>query len=123
MTAVWDNVDMPIEQMNISLSPQMARFVRSKVRGGAYTNASEVVRDAIRRMQYDESIEAERARLAGFEASLSEPERASIRRSVRQGIRDIESDRYEELDDQGLKALGRTIVTAANRKRRRTRTE
>ena len=42
---------MPIEQMNISLPPKMARFIRGKVKAGAYTNASEVVRDAVRHMQ------------------------------------------------------------------------
>ena len=36
--------------MNISLSPQMARFIRGKVKNGEYTNMSEVVRDAVRRM-------------------------------------------------------------------------
>ena len=48
---------MPIEQMNISLPPKMARFIRGKVKAGQYTNASEVVRDAVRHMQ-----EAEAAR-------------------------------------------------------------
>ena len=42
---------MPIEQMNISLPPRMARFIRGKVKAGEYTNASEVVRDAVRHMQ------------------------------------------------------------------------
>jgi putative addiction module CopG family antidote len=35
--------------MNISLSPQMTRFIRGKVKAGEYTDASEVVRDAVRR--------------------------------------------------------------------------
>jgi len=42
---------MAIEQMNISLSPQMARFIRGKVKTGQYSNISEVVRDAVRHMQ------------------------------------------------------------------------
>jgi putative addiction module CopG family antidote len=45
---------MPIEQMNISISPQMARFIRDKVKKGEYINISEVVRDAVRRMQEEE---------------------------------------------------------------------
>jgi putative addiction module CopG family antidote len=42
---------MPVEQMNISLSPHMARFIRGKVKRGEYMNSSKVVRDAVGRMQ------------------------------------------------------------------------
>ena len=109
---------MAIEQMNISLSPQMAKFIRAKVRNGAYASASEVVRDAIRRMQDDDSMRAERARLAGFEASLPAPEREGIRRGVRQGIRDVELGRYEEYDPEGLRALGGALVANSSRRGR-----
>ena len=34
--------------LNISLSPQLAKFVREKVESGVYTSASEVVREALR---------------------------------------------------------------------------
>jgi putative addiction module CopG family antidote len=34
--------------MNVSLSPQLANFVRSKVDAGAYASASEVIREALR---------------------------------------------------------------------------
>jgi len=57
---------MPIEQMNISLPPKMARFIRGKVKDGQYTNASEVVRDAVRHMQETEAARSARALLAGF---------------------------------------------------------
>ncbi len=49
---------MAVEQMNISLSPKMARFIRRKVKTGSYTNISEVVRTAVRRMQEEEAREA-----------------------------------------------------------------
>jgi putative addiction module CopG family antidote len=42
---------MPIEHLTISLSPRMARFIRGKVKNGDQTDASEVVRDAVRRLQ------------------------------------------------------------------------
>jgi putative addiction module CopG family antidote len=112
---------MAIEQMNISLSPQMAKFIRAKVRAGNYTTASEVVRDAIRRMQDDDSARAERARLANFEASLPEAEREGIRRGVRQGIQDIELGRHDDYDEQGLKALGRTLVNSSARRVNRSK--
>jgi antitoxin ParD1/3/4 len=40
--------------MHINLSPEMEKFVQSKVDSGFYSNASEVIRDAIRRMREDE---------------------------------------------------------------------
>ena len=35
-------------QMNVSLPPQMYQLVQDKVKSGFYSNASEVVRDALR---------------------------------------------------------------------------
>jgi putative addiction module CopG family antidote len=107
---------MAIEQMNISLSPQMARFIRGKVRKGDYTNISEVVRDAIRRMQESEAARTRRAWLAGFEEALPEGERESIRRGVRQGTKDIEEGHYDEFDADGLRGLARSLVATSARK-------
>ena len=36
---------------NVSLTPQLARFVDDLVAGGAYNNASEVVRDGLRELR------------------------------------------------------------------------
>jgi antitoxin ParD1/3/4 len=48
--------------MHINLSPEMERFIKGKVASGFYGNATEVVRDAIRRMQSeDERVQAWRA--------------------------------------------------------------
>lgn len=50
--------------MHINLSPEMEKFVQSKVNTGFYSNASEVIRDAIRRMrEEEEKIAAMRAAL------------------------------------------------------------
>jgi len=107
---------MAIEQMNISVSPQMARFIRGKVKKGDYTNVSEVVRDAVRRMQEAEAARKDRAWLAGFEATLPESERESIRRGVQQGIRDVGERRYDEYDADGLRRLARKLVATSTRK-------
>src|ERR1019366_2851754 len=96
---------MPIEQMNISLPPKMARFIRGKVKDGQYTNASEVVRDAVRHMQEAEAARNDRALLADFESHLPVSEREDIHRSVRRGIRDIEAGRFEEHNEEGLRLL------------------
>jgi putative addiction module CopG family antidote len=73
---------MAVEQMNISVSPQMARFIRNKVRKGEYTNISEVVRDAVRRMQEDEEFKKERELLANFESRLTKADQEGIRRGI-----------------------------------------
>lgn len=51
--------------MNVSLTPELERFVQGKVRSGLYNNASEVVREGLRllkesdevRLQWRERIE------------------------------------------------------------------
>jgi antitoxin ParD1/3/4 len=40
--------------MHVNLSPEMEGFIKSKVAGGFYASATEVIRDAIRRMQAEE---------------------------------------------------------------------
>lgn len=50
--------------MHVNLSPEMEGFIKAKVAGGFYGNATEVIRDAIRRMQAEES------RLAAWQAAL-----------------------------------------------------
>ena len=44
--------------MHVNLSPEMEGFIKGKVASGFYGNATEVIRDAIRRMQAEESRDA-----------------------------------------------------------------
>ncbi len=50
--------------MHVNLSPEMEGFIEGKVASGDYGNATEVIRDAIRRMQ------AEEQRLASWKAAI-----------------------------------------------------
>lgn len=50
--------------MHINLSPEMEGFIKGKVASGFYGNATEVIRDAIRRMQAEES------RVAAWQAAI-----------------------------------------------------
>ncbi len=50
--------------MHVNLSPEMEGFIRNKVASGFYGNATEVIRDAIRRMQAEES------RVAAWQAAI-----------------------------------------------------
>lgn len=51
--------------MHVNLSPEMESYIRTKVGSGFYGNATEVIRDAIRRMQ------AEEERIATFRVAVA----------------------------------------------------
>jgi antitoxin ParD1/3/4 len=62
--------------MHINLSPEMEEFVQSKVDTGFYSNASEVIRDAIRRMrEEEEKVAAMRAALKVGDDQLDKGQR------------------------------------------------
>lgn len=54
--------------MHINLSKQMKAYIASKVESGFYDNATEVIRDAVRRMQEEDE------RFAAFKAAIEEGE-------------------------------------------------
>lgn len=54
--------------MNVILTPQQEELVRNKVASGQYSDASEVVGEALRRMEEEDRYEALRAAVtAGYE--------------------------------------------------------
>lgn len=56
--------------MNVSLTPDLDKFVAAKVKSGRYSSASEVVREALRLLE--EHDHARAARLAAFNTELGE---------------------------------------------------
>lgn len=54
--------------MNVSLTPELEKFVVSKVRSGRYTSSSEVVREALRLLEEHENSRA--VQLADFNREL-----------------------------------------------------
>ena len=50
-------------QMNVSLTKELHKIVQQKVESGFYSNASEVIRDAIRKMEREEKKENAWAKL------------------------------------------------------------
>jgi antitoxin ParD1/3/4 len=54
--------------MNVSLTPELEKFVSAKVQTGRYNSASEVVREALRLLEEHDSARA--ARLAEFNGEL-----------------------------------------------------
>lgn len=54
--------------MNVSLTPELDKFVNAKVESGRYTSASEVVREALRLLEEHERVRA--AQLAAFNREM-----------------------------------------------------
>lgn len=54
--------------MNVSLTPELEKFVSAKVRAGRYSSASEVVREALRLLE--EHDQERITQLAGFNREL-----------------------------------------------------
>ncbi len=106
---------MPIEQMNVSLPPKMAKFIRSKVKAGQYTNASEVVRDAVRHMQ---EAEAAHKSMHGDapDAPLLPGEQESVRARVQAGIAAMDRGDYIAYDGkEGLEKLRVKMIATVKR--------
>jgi antitoxin ParD1/3/4 len=85
--------------MHINLSPEMESYIKAKVASGFYGNATEVIRDAIRRMQADEQGRAAfRAAVAAGDAELERGEGIDYNKTVldeitREAIRDMHSEK------------------------------
>jgi antitoxin ParD1/3/4 len=56
--------------MNVSLTPELEKFVASKVESGRYNSASEVVREALRLLE--EHDQARATQLAAFNLELGQ---------------------------------------------------
>ena len=108
-----------MDQMNVSMTDHLASYVRKKVKSGRYNNASEVVRDAVRRMEEAETREAQLAQPAAelLVADLAGEQRESIRRLVRKRLEAAGSaDAVEYTGRDGLRQLA-AGVKARGRKR------
>jgi putative addiction module CopG family antidote len=106
---------MPVEQIKISLSPQIARFIRGKVKAGGYTDASEVVRTAVRRMQEEELREAKTAGSAvdRILEELSTAEKNSSQQRARKGLASL--DRGEFTEYRGRTGLAQLVEDVRTR--------
>ena len=85
--------------MHVSLTERLEAWVRERVESGLYNNASEVVREALRRQilaeqTYNEKLDA-------------------LRAEIQKGLDDIEAGRFEELTRDQLKAELRAMAEPA----------
>jgi antitoxin ParD1/3/4 len=85
--------------MHINLSAEMETYIKAKVGTGFYGNATEVIRDAIRRMQANErQVAAFQAAVAKGDAGLDRGEGTEytpelLDRMTRRALQDIDSGR------------------------------
>lgn len=72
--------------MNISLTPELEKYVNSKVNSGMYTSASEVIRESLRLLHTYEDIQSHRVQQLNEAidvglTQLSENQRVSAKES------------------------------------------
>ena len=85
--------------MHVNLSTEMENYIKGKVGSGFYGNATEVIRDAIRRMQAEEErVSAFRAAVTKGDAQLDRGEGVAYTRELMQSItqtalKDMHSDK------------------------------
>jgi antitoxin ParD1/3/4 len=108
-----------MDQMNVSITDRLAGYVRRKVKSGCYNNASEVIRDALRRM---EEADQRALRLAKPSAEdilgdFTEEQLDGIRKRVRASITRMDAGEFVEYEGrEGLRKLA-DEVRARGRKR------
>jgi antitoxin ParD1/3/4 len=113
-----------MDQMNVSITDRLAGFVRRKVKSGRYNNASEVVRDALRRMEEEDARAVRLAKPSAEDiiADLDWQQLDGIRRRVEAGLGSIENGRFTEYEGragltklaEGIKAKGRRFLAASD---------
>ena len=87
-------------QMNVSVTDHLAKFVRDRVKSGRYNNASEVVRDALRRMEEEEqrALRVAAPTVEDVITDFTAIETEAIRRRVLEGIAEIDRGEYTEFE-------------------------
>ena len=112
-----------MDQMNVSITDHLAEYVRARVKSGRYNNASEVVREALRRMEEEDQRALRMATpsavdvLTDFNAIQTE----AIRKRVLEGIAEIKRGEFTDYEGRaglsklmsGVKARGRQLLKEA----------
>jgi antitoxin ParD1/3/4 len=79
--------------MNISLTPQLEKFVQDRVKSGRYTSASEVIREALRLMEtHDRALDQGLTRLQS---------------DVQEGLRALDAGKSAPFDDETVERIKR----------------
>ena len=115
-----------MDQMNVSITDHLAEFVKARVRSGRFNNASEVVREALRRMEQDDerALRLAAPTIEDVVTNLTAIQTEAIRKRVLEGIGQIERGEFIEVEGRtglveltaGIKARGRRLLQEAGSK-------
>ena len=111
-------------QMNVSITDQLAKYVRARVKSGRFNNASEVVRDALRRMEEAEqrALHVGNPTVEDVVTDLTAIEEEAIRRRVWESIAEIDRGEYTEYEGrEGLEQLAADVVARGRERLNRSR--
>lgn len=81
--------------MNISLTDHFEKFISSLVEAGRYSNASEVVRAALRLLEDEDKLK-----------------NAQLQAAIDRGIAELEAGQGQPFDAEAIKAEGRRRLAA-----------
>lgn len=98
--------------MNVSITDDLAKYVRRTVKGGRYNNASEVVREALRRMQDadNRALRLASPKVEDIVTDLTGQQLDSIRQRVLASIEGMEAGEYVDYDGrEGLSKLAESV--------------
>src|ERR1700691_4334816 len=101
-----------MDQMNVSITERLAGYVRKKVKSGRYNNASEVVREALRRMEDEDArvVRLAKPTAADILTDLTEQQIEGIRQRVRASIETMDAREYAEYEGpEGLQRLAEGV--------------
>lgn len=91
--------------MNVSLTPELERYVNDKVEGGMYDSASEVVREGLRLLkEKDELHERKLAALrADIQIAVEQAERGQVSPFNEETLRAVKAQGLERLNARKAK--------------------
>lgn len=102
-----------MDQMNVSVTDHLAEYVRARVKSGRYNNASEVVREALRRMEMEDqrALRIAAPTVEDVLTDLTAIQTEGIRKRVLEGIAEIERGEFTDHEGRaGLDALAADVV-------------
>ncbi len=82
--------------MNVSLTPQLEKFVKQKVSTGLYNSVSEVIREALRLLEEKEVVKSIKLQ--------------ALKNDIQQGLDSLDAGEGKPLDIKSIKAKGREIL-------------
>jgi antitoxin ParD1/3/4 len=115
-----------VDQMNVSITDQLAEYVHARVKSGRYNNASEVVREALRRMELEDQRATRLAEptVEDVVTNLTATQAEMIRARVLEGIEEVEQGQFDTFEgkaglerlSEDVKARGRRLLGQARKR-------